>query len=683
MVTLLYTASDESKGAFRGAAVLFVTLLIASSIARAVVVFRTAKLTTPSVPESLRTALTWTSLANLAVFSSFVSAVVLLTQVSPTSLVMLGSIGTIAGAAHVFAPSKKLLSTSVPLLAGLPALAAVVNGRPLLGFFFVVMGLLSYGFGRRIHQDYMAFALTRVKLTQRGDDLLRSQKLLEEVIEKSPVAIGLLRDETVLFVNDTWAGALGRKKSDIVGRALSELVHPDDLQAVRHHLATDGLLEELSEVRLVRADGSHVFWEIMPSQRVRDRLSLLPGMPSKAEDETVLMVARDVTERNRLRAQLLVSDRLASLGTLAAGVAHEINNPLTYALANLERLAATADPQGGNDSSRALAQEALEGAQRIRSIVTDMTSFTREDDRAQAADVNLAVTRALKMTANEIRHVAQTKTRLGVVPLAHADAGKLGQVLLNLLLNAAYAMREGNGKEHTLTVTTEANDAGVTILIRDTGTGIAREDLKRIFDPFFTTKPIGEGTGLGLFVCHEVIRGFGGKIAVESDVGHGTVFRLTLPRASAGGVANEGAAQKVALQEVSPAQTDGSAKARVLVLDDEPTVGRIVERLLRADYDVTVQTSGAEALKLLSEAPRFDVILCDLMMPDMTGMAFYDAAQAVVPSTPFVFMSGGAFTTQAEAFVAQRKDECLEKPLDFDRLRSAIRSRIASRAHAS
>ncbi|QSQ15785.1 ATP-binding protein [Myxococcus landrumensis] len=247
-------------------------------------------------------------------------------------------------------------------------------------------------------------------------------------------------------------------------------------------------------------------------------------------------VALDITDRKAMQAQLVVADRLAAVGTLAAGVAHEINNPLAFVLSNLSFLAVELQsvarelPPGRTSEMEEVLREAVDGAHRVRQIVRDLRTFSRGDDEAAAA-VNLqaVLESAITMARGELKMRAQIIRDYRDVPLVEGNEGRFGQVFLNLLINAAHAIPEGKPESHQVRVVLRSTEDRVIVEVHDTGVGMAPEVRARIFDPFFTTKPVGEGTGLGLSICHGIVTGFGGEIAVESEPGRGSVFRVTLP----------------------------------------------------------------------------------------------------------------------------------------------------------
>jgi CheY-like chemotaxis protein len=271
---------------------------------------------------------------------------------------------------------------------------------------------------------------------------------------------------------------------------------------------------------------------------------------------------------------------------------------------------------------------------------------------------------ALTLAANELRHRARVVKALTTVPAVRGNEARLTQVLVNLLINAAQAMPEGEADRHAITISSSVDGSGrVCLEVRDEGCGIAPEVLPRIFDPFFTTKPIGDGTGLGLSIAHRLISAMGGAIEVRSEPGCGSTFSVLL--------------QPATREEPAPAPPVPAAKkrARVVILDDEPMVGTAVKRMLAREHDVTLLTEPQELFSLLARE-SIDVLLCDLMMPLMTGMDVFVEVQARFPSLAprVVFLTGGAFTSRAKSFLAEVPNPRLEKPFDASKLRALIRT---------
>jgi len=399
-----------------------------------------------------------------------------------------------------------------------------------------------------------------------------------------------------------------------------------------------------------------------------------------------VMVFRDVTAQRTLEKQLELHDRLTSLGTMAAGVAHEINNPLAmvvgnsdYLLEALGRLRAELVEQNSAATAKAIAvlDEALEcerdvrsGGLRIARIVSDLRAFSRPpSDGGVETNVARAIEWAVRTTSNELRHRARmTVDAAPDLPEAKVDETRLGQVLVNLIVNAAQAIDPGHPAENEITVTARATGARtIAIEVRDTGCGMPPEVMARIFEPFFTTKKVGGGTGLGLSVCHGIVRSFGGNLQVESQVGKGTLFRLTVPVAP-------------------PRGSDGPAPSpvtrpfrghRILVVDDEEAVLRVIRRALD-DGELVCKARAIEAFELLQGGEIFDVILCDLMMPQMSGIDLYERLLAIRPEQAgrIIFMTGGALTDRAADFLRTVLNSHVDKPFQVSTLREAVQRLI-------
>jgi CheY-like chemotaxis protein/anti-sigma regulatory factor (Ser/Thr protein kinase) len=273
------------------------------------------------------------------------------------------------------------------------------------------------------------------------------------------------------------------------------------------------------------------------------------------------------------------------------------------------------------------------------------------------------------MAWNEIRHRARLARDFGGVPRVEAEEARLGQVFLNLLLNAAQAITEGDVRSNEIRVVTRTDAQGrVVVEVRDSGKGIPDSARGHLFEPFFTTKPAGVGTGLGLYVCRDIVSSLGGEIEFESAEGRGSVFRVSLPPAP--GSAAEGAQRS--------AGRGAHERGCVLVVDDEPMMGSTLTRILGA-HDVVAVGSAREALALLDAGRRFDVVLCDLVMPGMSGVDLHAELARRLPDAArrMVFLSGGALTPAARAFVAAGSHEVIDKPFDAAALRVLVARRVA------
>jgi signal transduction histidine kinase len=396
----------------------------------------------------------------------------------------------------------------------------------------------------------------------------------------------------------------------------------------------------------------------------KDKLMRLPAAIERELREATLRA-----EQRRLQNRMLLSDRLVAVGTLAAGVAHEINNPLGYVIGNidfaLERLTRLQQPIGSEVAETIAAlRQAQEGAERIRVTARDLKVFCHSDEAERTSvDLERVLDSAIRMAWNEIRHRANLVRVFSPLPRVDGNENRLGQVFLNLLINAAQAIGASPAGQHEIRITARCKDNRVIVEVADTGGGMSAEIQKRLFEPFFTTKPIGVGTGLGLSICHAIISDLGGEINVHSRLGAGTRMQIELPVGTL-----TDASQR--LTSAAPALL----AARILMVDDEPALGQLVQRLLRPDHEVVVQVAARSALQLLSVDPAFDVILCDLMMPDMTGMEFHARLSHSSPELArrLVFMTGGAFTAAAQKFLESVPNCCLDKPFSAETLRKTI-----------
>jgi len=392
----------------------------------------------------------------------------------------------------------------------------------------------------------------------------------------------------------------------------------------------------------------------------------------------ILGFARDVTNRKEMEVRLAQSERLAALGTLLAGVAHEINNPLSYTLLGVEgalrELHRMAAPPEQIARVRELLESAQQGATRVAGVVGQIRASARpESEQRGRVDVRRAIEAALRVTHNEIHHRARLVTELADVPCVLGNEQRLEQVFLNLLVNAVQALPEGR-TDNEIRVTLRVSAVGdVIVEVTDNGPGIPEEIKARIFDPFFTTKRVGGGLGLGLSICHGIVAWHGGTIAVNDAVGRGSTFRVVLPAAEDAAGVPPSVTRPKAANGLAP--LDG---LRILVIDDEPALAAMIVRVLEDECHVDVATDARLGLDRLVQAIRpYDVILCDLMMPDMTGMDLFAEVARRYPGLEerFVLMTGGAFTPRSTEFLARVKNRRLEKPFDSSALRAIVANR--------
>jgi signal transduction histidine kinase len=496
--------------------------------------------------------------------------------------------------------------------------------------------------------------------------LRQSEARFRAMCESAPLGIYVCNPKLeVGYVNPALCALLGRRPDELIGRPWQVALGAED--------ADTG-----DALRVARKDGSPV-WISLRMAEMRDDGQLLGYVGA----------ITDITERQKLQAQLLVTERLLSVGTMAAGVAHEINNPLAVVVGNLEWVAKQlaqlneAEPRPTSASSASVLAEvarlqkpiadAREAAGRMRAIARDLKLFSRTDEeRKERVELTSVLDSAARMAWNEVRHRARLVREYGELPAVQGSEARLGQVFLNLILNAAQAIPEGHADENEIRVGARAlPDQKVAIEVRDTGCGIPREIIDRIFDPFFTTKPPGVGTGLGLSICHRIVDSLGGQLDVESQPGQGSTFRVTLAIA-----ADElPAAAAAPRTPVPPSEMRG----RVLVIDDDRAMGSAIGLALGEEHDVEITTSARGALARVCAGEHYDAIVCDVMMPEMSGADFHSdlARRAPEHAARVIFLTGGAFTLPAREFLDRVPNARLDKPFDSERLRAMVNRQVA------
>jgi signal transduction histidine kinase len=408
-------------------------------------------------------------------------------------------------------------------------------------------------------------------------------------------------------------------------------------------------------------------------------------------------------EQRRIRARLAEAERLASLGTLAAGAAHEIANPLSFTVANLgtideqlERMArligrlqqAVGSPpdvdvldelQVTLDDVRDLLADGRVGADRVSRVVRNLQNIARRnEDPHRPVDVTRAIESAVSLAWNQIRHRARLVRQLEGLPAVQGSEYRLSQLFLNLLLNAAQAIHEGAAQTNEIKISGRSEERGVVIEVQDTGEGMPPETRARLFEPFFTTRPSGVGTGLGLSICQSVVIEHGGSIEVESQPGRGSLFRVVLP--------NRAAESAEASEAPRPSPVATPRRGQVLIVDDEPQLAWAMKRLLDTEHEVVAVTHGREALDRMSSGQRFDVIVCDLTMPYMTGEQLFrevDRRFGASMASRILFVTGGTLSEDTRTFLDQVKNPRLYKPFEPDDLRQHVRRLLGAPASAS
>ncbi|MCA0375159.1 MAG: response regulator [Gemmatimonadetes bacterium] len=409
--------------------------------------------------------------------------------------------------------------------------------------------------------------------------------------------------------------------------------------------------------------------------RFRDDAEALDTLSARLASD----VQRRTDERDEARRAMVEQQRLAALGRLAAGVGHEINNPLQYLRFNLEELREVIE-RDGDAEARAVVAQALEGTDRIRQVVDDLRTYARPGDRDEAVlDVRDVVRAALRVGAHQWRHGITLDVQLGDVPLVEGNEGRLVQVVLNPLVNGAQAMiAAADPARHTLHVATRTTPAGwAEIEVRDEGPGFSRDVMGRLGEPYLTTRAQQGGSGLGLFVSRGIVEAHGGTVSFGNDPNGGAVVRIRLPAARLSRRTPEATAIPTAPAE-PPVLSDPAQRPRVLLVEDDEAALRALLRGLTAEgMDAHGEASARRALAWL-ETATVDLVVTDLMMPEMSGVEFAEALGRTHPTLRerLVVLTGGASTADAEAFLADERLLVLEKPITRQALSQQLRARL-------
>ncbi|CAM3134817.1 PAS domain-containing protein [Corallococcus sp. ZKHCc1 1396] len=533
-------------------------------------------------------------------------------------------------------------------------------------------------------RDGVLVRLRDVTSAQRMEEGLRDTlDWVRDVLESMPDAFFTVdTDWRITYVNRKAAALTGHTQETLFRRVLweacPEMCGTPMERALREVATEEGY--RLFELRTARERWHEVHtWssgrnisayarDVTDKKRVQAERDALLAREHSGRLEAEALAQRRTHELMAARERLVQSEKLAMAGQLAAGVGHEINNPLSYVAGNLqfavEQLTALARRAGAGPAVQASLGEALEalreareGAERIRVIVRDLQTFARADElRLSPVDVHTALEFGISLAMTHLRSRAQVERCFGQVPQALAHEARLGQVFLHLLINAAHAIPTGDFEGHRVTVTTRREGAWVLVEVSDTGLGMTPEVLQRAFEPFFTTRPLGEGTGLGLSICLGLVRSMHGELTATSIPGMGSTFQVRLPVAEA----------SVQPQVPAVREADGPQRKRVLVVDDEPQLTAVLRRMLGRQHDVVVAHSGREALALLEHDDAFDRVFCDLMMADLTGMDVHAELSRRRPEllSRFVFMTGGSFTERARTFLQAVPLPRIDKPFE-------------------
>ncbi len=526
-------------------------------------------------------------------------------------------------------------------------------------------------------------------------------------------------DGTVLRANPVAAAFFGSEVPQVIGRTSEELcARLADYQQLRalQPLAGDLSGRDVHTGEFRFGTPARIILETVSSLRLspylNQRVSLLTRDDIQRDDiqrddiqrddiqrddnqrdeqRRVVRVLRDITEQRRLGEQLIQSEKLAALGELISGVAHELNNPLTTVTGYAQLLQEDTSLPA---HARRQIEHIYEDASRAARIVANLLSFARrEETRSDALDINQSLRHLSEMRIYQLQaeNVRLTFEYSNDLPLVLGDSHQLQQVFLNIINNAQQALHEWRGGG-TIAVETKrvtvGGAPGVLVSFADNGPGIAPDHLRRIFDPFWTTKQDGEGTGLGMSISLDIVSRHGGRIWAESTLGQGARFFIELPGASGESVAQNRAENEI-IREADAADEarerenyendeEGVEGAQILVVDDEEPVILLMSEILRMDdHEITPAFNGGEALALLQERD-FDLIISDVRMPAVGGPTFFEILQTARPDLlpRVVFVTGDTMSRSTQDFLKKANRPMLAKPFDPDRLRALVRDQL-------
>jgi two-component system, NtrC family, sensor kinase len=501
--------------------------------------------------------------------------------------------------------------------------------------------------------DLLSFALANAEVFE---SMRQAEWRFRTLFRAAPDAVltVLQTSGRVREANDAVRAVFGLDPHQVIGRTLVELVVPEDRPALEEALAK-------------AFAGAHARAEVhvhTPGGATRV-VALAANRLPEADPPSVLLVGRDMTQEREMGLRLMESDRLAAVGELVAGVAHEVNNPLSSISAFAQLLLRDEDlTPAHRESIEVIRAETTRASQ----VVKDLLTFARRSEpRRGPLDVNGVVARTLRMRQYQLSE-ASVRARQELAPDLPAvlgDARQLQQVCLNLVSNAVHAMSTGGGG--TLTVRTSEQEDDVVLEVSDTGPGISPGARAHVFEPFFTTKCEGEGTGLGLSVSYGIVKAHGGTIEIAETGPEGTTFRVRLPGASA-----RAGTRPTPNDAAMPVLRSPLAGIRLLFVDDEATLRSGMEAFGRLrGFTVVTASDGAEALSH-TRSSGVDAVVCDLRMPGIDGYAFHDQLRAERPglAARTVFVTGDVVPTETREHVLRQP--VLAKPFGFDKIEEAV-----------
>lgn len=506
------------------------------------------------------------------------------------------------------------------------------------------------------------------------ESLSKSERRFRSLVEGIPETIFVTEGTTITYANPAFEQTLGLDaRTGATGIDVLDLVHEGDCPRLRQQIddLASGPITH-AEYRVQKRDERWITLEVA---------AITAEFDGKV---SILWLGRDVTRRKEVESQLRQADRLAVLGTLSAGMAHAINNPLLYTLLNLEHVARRLRQLGSErdyqGEARVRLAEAHDGAERVAKVVRQMRGLSRvRATEPRAVDLQMVLDNVLAMVGHEIRHRGQLVTRTEAVPRVWANESELEQALLGLIVYVARSLPDEIGEAREIGLSTKTDGAGnAVVVVSDNGPALTPDARVHLFDPFGTE----DASALGLAMCHAIVTSLHGSIDVESGPMRGTTFRIVLPPASA---PESERYQRPRSVPPPPVPLVEPRRARVLVVDDDPGVANTLRAMLEAHHEVKSVESGREALKILMSDEEFDVVFCDLVMPEINGIDLYCALELNRPhkAERVVFMTGGVFTTEAQRFLAEVKNRRIEKPFSLARIEQLLAEAVETREAAS
>jgi PAS domain S-box-containing protein len=520
----------------------------------------------------------------------------------------------------------------------------------------------------------LAFVVDVSHRTKVEEQLRRSEARSRRLLDQAPEAIWVLDRDRVLYANEVCLSLFGYAPgTDYATFNPHEILHPDDVPLFeKRAFAMLALRQPVPpcEYRVRRQGGQAMVIE------VSSVAGEFEGRPA------IFSFGRDVTSRRQAELRRLQADRLGALGLLAGGMAHAINNPLTYVLLNLDHVALRLPRLAAESTllSEVLVRltEARDGAERVANVVRQMRALSRTEDQEQG-QVNLreVVKTAAGMVGHEIRHRGTLHVELADVPPVFANAARLEQVFLNLLVYVARSLAEKDGGQVHLRLFCADRTQAVVELTHD-GPPIDPRVRQQALELFPGVDEDPQQLASGLSLCNGILRSIGGTMQIETSPEGATTFRVVLPIDT----------REVALPEPPPRKDSEPPaamgfRARVMVVDDDAGVIEALRVMLEDEHDVTCVASGRDALRHLLRAEQYDVVFCDLMMPEVSGMDLFEALRLNRPGSErsLVFMTGGAFTQDAVRFLQHVPNPRLDKPFDMRTLSKLLR-RVVNAARA-